>query len=75
MVIVYMYTQIIKLAHTLSLRHIEEYVGVYTLLYMCAGVNTLAGVYALSTPPAARRRSARHIERQLRARRVPLCQL
>ncbi|XP_014355809.2 facilitated trehalose transporter Tret1 [Papilio machaon] len=75
MTVVYVYTQVIRLAHTLSLQHIEEYVGVYNLLYMYAGVNTLAGVYALSSPPAARGRSVRHIERQMRARRVPLWQL
>ncbi|XP_013172454.1 PREDICTED: facilitated trehalose transporter Tret1-like [Papilio xuthus] len=75
MVVVYVYSQMIKLAHTLTLQHIEEYVGVYNLLYICAGINTLAGVYALSTPPAARGRTVRQIERQLRARRVPLCQL
>ncbi|KPJ20253.1 Facilitated trehalose transporter Tret1 [Papilio machaon] len=75
MTVVYVYTQVIRLAQTLSLQHIEEYVGVYNLLYMYAGVNTLAGVYALSSPPAARGRSVRHIERQMRARRVPLWQL
>ncbi|CAK1591281.1 unnamed protein product [Parnassius mnemosyne] len=67
--IVFVYSQIIKLVHTLTFQYLEDYVGIYSLLYLFACINILGAIYAISMIPDIKNKSVKQIEKQMR--RVP----
>ncbi|XP_073962312.1 facilitated trehalose transporter Tret1-like [Choristoneura fumiferana] len=71
--LLFVYCQLIKLAHVHSFPYIEAYVGVYTLFYIFAGVNLFGAVYCLFHIPDLENKTTRQIERQLK--RVPLLKM
>ncbi|CAG5049732.1 unnamed protein product [Parnassius apollo] len=66
--IVFVYSQIIKLAHTLTFQYLEDYVGIYTLLYLFACINIFGAIYAISMLPDIKNKSVKQIEKQMRKR-------
>ncbi|KAI5641250.1 sugar transporter domain-containing protein [Phthorimaea operculella] len=68
--VVFVYSQLIKLAHVHSFQYIEQQMGLYTLFYVFAGVNMFGGVYTLFIMPKIKAKTVRQIEKQMK--RVPL---
>ncbi|CAH2057391.1 unnamed protein product, partial [Iphiclides podalirius] len=71
--VIYVYSQTVRLLHTLTFQYLEDYIGIYTLLYLCACINIFGAIYAISMIPDIKNKSVKQIERQLR--RVPILKL
>ncbi|XP_023952443.2 probable metabolite transport protein CsbC [Bicyclus anynana] len=68
--IVYTYSQILRLAHVSTFKYIEDYMGIYTLLYIFACINLFGAVYTISNVPYIKNQNVRQIEKQLK--KVPI---
>ncbi|CAH0717969.1 unnamed protein product, partial [Brenthis ino] len=49
--VIFTYSQVLRLAHVMTFQYIEEYVGIYTLLYIFACINMFGAVYTISNVP------------------------
>ncbi|KAJ2940895.1 hypothetical protein O0L34_g10156 [Tuta absoluta] len=68
--LVFIYQQLLKLAHVHSFQYIELNMGLYTLFYVFSAVNMFGGVYMLFIMPKLKGKTVRQIESQMK--RVPL---
>lgn len=71
--VIFTYHQSLRLVHVMTFKYIEDYVGIYTLMYVFACVNLFGAVYTVSRVPDIKDKSVRHIERQMK--RIPLLKL
>ncbi|XP_028179167.1 solute carrier family 2, facilitated glucose transporter member 12-like [Ostrinia furnacalis] len=68
--LLFTYGQIIKLIHIHTHQYIEDYMGIYTLLYIFTSINIYGGVYSLFAIPDLKKKSNKQIEKQMK--RIPL---
>ncbi|KAL4716470.1 hypothetical protein ACJJTC_015898 [Scirpophaga incertulas] len=73
MTLLFFYAQLIKLFHVHTYQYVEDYVGVYTFIYLFAAINLYGGVYGLFVIPDIKNKTLKQIERQLK--RIPLIKL
>ncbi|XP_041973838.1 facilitated trehalose transporter Tret1-like [Aricia agestis] len=68
--VIFTYSQVLRIVHVHTFKYLEDFTGIYTLMYMFSAVNILGAIYTISAVPEIKMKNVRQIERQLK--RVPL---